>query len=135
MDGPQAPSVTPPPQGLPPRRLAVLELRERDGRLAQIVDVTRWPLTLGRALDNDVVLADAHVAAHHARIVLDAQGVPMLQALPSRNGVVIEHAAGVRRLSDGEQAALAQPARARLGHTVLRLRLPEQLPVPLQARL
>ena len=29
---------------------------------------TRWPLRIGRALDNDLVLADPHVAPHHLRI-------------------------------------------------------------------
>jgi len=40
----------------------------------------RWPVTVGRALDCDVVLHDPHVAAHHATLDLVAGGVPGLVA-------------------------------------------------------
>ena len=36
--------------------------------------IERWPVTIGRALDNDVVLSDPHVAPHHATIDLVAGG-------------------------------------------------------------
>lgn len=46
-------------------RLAVLEILDRDGRARIVHPVSQWPLTVGRGLDNDVVLDDPHLAAHH----------------------------------------------------------------------
>jgi len=119
----------------PEHRLALIELQERDGRIGRVVDVWRWPLTLGRAFDNDIVLDDPHVAAHHAVLAPDDEGRLMLQALPSRNGVFVD---GQRA---EERCALpAAGVQLQLGGTRLRLRLPaaalaEELPLPRQATL
>ena len=59
--------------------VAVLELLDRDGHVRQSVAVPHWPLRIGRALDNDVVLSDPHVAAHH--LVLEPSGAAGLAAL------------------------------------------------------
>ncbi|HWH73714.1 MAG TPA: FHA domain-containing protein, partial [Methylibium sp.] len=48
--------------------LAMVELLDRDGSVAHRIPVRRWPVTIGRAIDCDVVLDDPHVAAHHARL-------------------------------------------------------------------
>ena len=50
--------------------LALLEVLDRDGMVRQAWRIERWPVTIGRALDNDVVLTDPHVAPHHATIDL-----------------------------------------------------------------
>jgi hypothetical protein len=79
--------------------LALLEVLERDGRVRRSVPVAAWPLTLGRALDNDVVLDDPHVAPHHLRIEPGADGQPEVLVLPSVNGLDRgrqRHAAGAR---------------------------------------
>lgn len=52
------------------RRLALIELLERDGRVSRVLDVHAWPLCLGRALDNDLVIDDPHLAAHHATLAV-----------------------------------------------------------------
>lgn len=99
-------------------RVALIEFIERDGRVGRSADVWRWPLTLGRALGNDVVLDDPHVGAHHARLAPDNEGRLWLTALPTRNGVLL----------DGQRVAGATPvppagAQLQLGATRLRLRL------------
>ncbi len=48
--------------------LALLEARDRNGTLLGIVPVTHWPVTVGRALGNDLVLDDPHIAPQHLRI-------------------------------------------------------------------
>ena len=68
-------------------RIAQVELLDGDGRVQRAWDVAAWPLAIGRALDNDLVLHDPHVAAHPARLDLDEQGRLVLCALASRNGV------------------------------------------------
>ena len=82
-------------------RLALIEVFERDGRPGRSTSVHRWPLTLGRALDNDVVLDDPHVAAHHATLAPDSQGRLQLVVGDSVNGVTVgrtRHTAGAQLL-------------------------------------
>ncbi len=101
----------------PEERVALIEWLDRDGHVQRSTDVPRWPLSLGRALDNAVVVDDPHVAAHHARLDLDAEGRLVLQALPSVNGVQL----GGRAVS-GSVALPDTAAELQLGTTRLRLR-------------
>jgi hypothetical protein len=104
----------------PEDRLALIESIERDGRATRSVDVHRWPVTLGRALDNLVVLDDPHVAAHHAHIAPDEQGRLVLTVLESRNPVQLDG----RPLAAGTRVALPQGgATLHVGASRLRLRL------------
>ena len=71
----------------PEERLALIELLGRDARVQRTQDVRAWPLTLGRALDNTVVLDDPHVAARHATLAPDADGRLLLQVGDTVNGL------------------------------------------------
>ena len=104
--------------------LAVLDVLDRDGQPRQTFVVHHWPLRIGRALDNEVVLSDPHLAAQHLRIAPDAHGLA-LHVGATRNGVQL----GSKRLSTHEQAVLAAdgaPHEFTAGRTRLRLRLPGQ---------
>jgi hypothetical protein len=119
-----AADVAPPAPAAPgaPATLAVIDVFDRDGHPRQTFHVTRWPLRVGRALDNDIVLGDAHVATHHLSIGPEAAGLT-LHVGDTRNGVAL----GRRRLARGERAVLAPdgpPIDLMLGRTPLRLRLP-----------
>ena len=84
------------------------------------VDVQSWPLTLGRALDNQVVIDDPFVAAHHARIDADEAGALSLTVLDTLNGVELN---GVH-LKAGQSASLGKFGTSlTLGQTQLQLRL------------
>jgi hypothetical protein len=102
-------------------RLALIEVVERDGRVRQQFGVTRWPVTIGRALDADLVLDDPHVAARHAVLAPDAEGRLWLEVGDTRNGLRL----GRRVLKAGQRTALAsaQGEAWQLGHTRLRMRL------------
>jgi hypothetical protein len=91
----------------------------------RLVDVHAWPLRVGRALDNDLVLSDPHVAPHHATVTLEDDGSLRLSVGDSRNGVRIEQGRGQQLLRAGEQAPLPALARWHLGHSQLLLRLPQ----------
>jgi hypothetical protein len=111
-------------------RLALIECQEREGRALRMLDVHAWPLTIGRALDNDLVLDDPCAAAHHARLAPDAQGQLLLQALPGLNGLRV----GRRQLAPGQSLALGpEGARLQIGHARLRLRLPGEVLAPERA--
>lgn len=113
-------------------RLALIEVFERDGRVARCVSVQRWPLTLGRALDNDVVLDDPHVAAHHATLQADDQSQLTLIVGDSINGVNV----GSDRFAAGARVALPVTGAAmQIGAIKLRLRLPGETLAPERALL
>lgn len=110
----------------PEDRIALIEVLGRDGRVRRTLDVHRWPVTVGRALDNTLVLDDAHLAPHHATLAPDDAGRLTLRVGDTVNGVTL---AG-RRVAAGGRAALP-PAGAllQLGGQRLRLRLAgEDLP-------
>ena len=107
------------------RRLALIELLGRDGQVARTLDVWRWPLTLGRALDNDIVIDDPHLAAQHARLAPGEDGVLRLHALPSRNGVQLAGRTVTAPTPLPEAGGLLQ-----LGATKLRQRLPGETLAP-----
>ena len=110
----------------PADRLALIEVLGRDGRPGRSIHVAAWPLDIGRALGNHLVVDDPHVAARHARIEADEHGALHLQVLETRNGLGVSG----QRLAAGARLALpAGGATLQLGQTRLRLRLPgEQLP-------
>ncbi|HKX94724.1 MAG TPA: FHA domain-containing protein, partial [Methylibium sp.] len=71
----------------PTRPLAMIELLDRDGAVAHRIPVRRWPVTIGRAIDCDVVLDDPHAAPHHATIDGPQADAPArLVVGPSVNG-------------------------------------------------
>ena len=102
--------------------LSFVEILDRDGQPRQSFAVHEWPLRIGRALDNDVVLSDAHTAAHHLSIQPTEQGLTLTIA-DTRNGAAL----GRKRLRSGDSAVLATdgaPIELTVGRTHLRLRLP-----------
>ncbi|MBS0449020.1 MAG: FHA domain-containing protein [Proteobacteria bacterium] len=106
---------------VPPRGL--VEVIDRDGQARQSFLVTHWPLRIGRALDNDVVLSDPHVAAHHAEIALDAEGPALVVGADAHNAVQV----GTRRLQAGDRSLLVPHAGdavdLHIGRTHLRVRI------------
>ena len=62
--------------------------------------------TLGRALDNDVVIADSRVSRHHVQLVLDRRGV-VARDLGSTNGTSVAGRKGAEhRLAEGDELSL-----------------------------
>ena len=111
-------------------RIALIEILDRDGRVARCVDVLCWPLSLGRALGNDLVLDDPHVAAEHAQLQLDDSGALRLSVGDTVNGVTVNdqtHSAG-ERVPLPTTGALLQ-----VGGLRLRLRLPGETLAPERA--
>lgn len=109
-------------------RQGVLEVRERGHRLAQAMPIAHWPCTLGRGLEADIILTDPAVAGAHLRLTRSAEGAVLVQVLDARNGVV--HGKQLEKTGSFEWPA-DQPLY--VGHTELRLRLPDQALAPTQA--
>lgn len=104
---------------------ALIEVLDRDGQVRQSVPVHAWPLRVGRALDNDLVLSDPHVAPRHLTIAPNERGQLELTVGDTGNGVQL----GGRRLDAGARTTLPLGGEAldlSAGRTRLRLRLPGQ---------
>lgn len=100
--------------------LAILEVVDRDGQARHSVVVRRWPLRVGRALDNHMVLSDPFVAPHHFQVEAGEEGL-QLSVDATSNGVQV----GRKRLHSGEQhrwPADSAPLELIAGRTRLRLR-------------
>ena len=98
--------------------LAIVEVLDRDGRARTAVPVRRWPITIGRAVDCDVVLDDPYVAARHATIG-EADGRLQIGVGETVNGVWIRK----RRAAAGERVELQPGDTIQIGGTRLRIRL------------
>jgi hypothetical protein len=98
------------------------ELLGRRGEVLARMRVAHWPLRVGRALDNDIVVDDPHVAAHHFEIAADGERL-LVRDRGSLNGVWLDG----RRLDD---APVTPGARLDFGHSHLRLRRPDEPVAP-----
>lgn len=105
-------------------QLIHVEVLGRTGDVAQRVPLTALPATIGRAYDNDVIIDDPFVAAHHLRIERLDDGKVHVVDLGSRNGLHLMHPR--RRVAE---ATIGGDQRVRIGHTVLRFRS-RDWPVP-----
>jgi len=94
-----------------------VEILGRHGEVVIRHAVAAFPVTIGRAYDNDVIVDDPYVAPHHARIARTDSGTLEIVDLGTRNGLARVGTRG--RL---ERAAVDPAARYRIGHTQLRVR-------------
>jgi hypothetical protein len=96
----------------------ILEIQRRS--LYEYLRVERFPFTVGRSLDNDLILSDPTVSPHHLRIDRDPDGRLLLTNLSRENGTVHD---GSRLGAEPVEANL--PAYLEVGRVFLRLLSPE----------
>ena len=94
-----------------------VEVLSRHGDVVSRQRFTSTPITIGRAYDNDVVVDDPHVAAHHVRIVRSDEGVLTAEDLGSRNGLYLGRGRDKR-----SEIALDGDHELSIGATMLRVR-------------
>ena len=101
--------------------LGLLEAFDRHGALLARAPITRWPVTVGRGLDCDLVLDDPFVAPAHLRIdrCAEAPHRVQVQVLETRNGARLQRKLHTR----GEQFDWPDGAAIDLGQTHIALRL------------
>ncbi len=97
-----------------------IEVLDRHGSVVtrhRFDDIARWPVRIGRAPDNDIVLDDPHVAPHHAQISMDRDGNLHVDDEGTLNGLINES-------TQQRQARILCSAHplVRLGRTRLRVR-------------
>ncbi len=110
----------------PENRVALVQVLGRDGQCLRSVDIFDWPLTLGRALDQQLVLDDPAIAPAHARLAPDADGRLVLTVGQTINGVGLQLDNGARKLlAAGESTTLPDHSSTlEMGHLRLVVRLP-----------
>lgn len=94
----------------------VVELLHRDGSVLARFPAPNERFTLGRALDNDLVLDDPHAAAHHAEIHFMGNHRATLKDLGSLNGIAPQ------RGKKAAEISIQSPDIFRVGASWIRLR-------------
>jgi hypothetical protein len=68
----------------------ILEIPSRS--LAQYYRLDKFPITIGRAYDNDIILSHRSISAHHLKIDKTANGELLIENLSRENGTQINKA-------------------------------------------
>ena len=104
-----------------PTTLGLIEAFDRHGALLARAPVTRWPVTVGRALDCDLVLDDPCVAPRHLRIdrAADEPRTVQVEVLETRNGARLQR----KHHRQGERFDWPEGVPIDLGRAHLALRL------------
>ncbi len=91
-------------------------LMEEGPDAGAVFDLGEGAITLGRGVDNDIVLDHAEISRHHAEVGISPLGTVVLQDLNSTNGTFIEGepVSGSVRLHHDQSFSLADVARFRL---------------------
>ncbi|GAB4060244.1 hypothetical protein GCM10028775_75160 [Catellatospora paridis] len=97
---------------------AAPELRWADAAGERVHPLIKPTTTIGRSPDNDIVLDDASVSRHHARVVRNAEGFH-LEDLNSFNGTTIG-----KRTFHGDWAPLPDESKLHIGDIPLRFAQP-----------
>lgn len=101
--------------------LGLIEAFDRHGALLARAPITRWPVTVGRALDCDLVLDDPFVAPTHLRIdrAADAPRTVRVEVLETRNGARLQR----KHHGKGDRFDWPDGTPVDLGQTHIALRL------------
>jgi|GEM_PF-1546771 len=107
----------------------VIEIGAHDGDDAVThMTVAAFPLRIGRGYNNDIILPDPHINAHHADIIHNGTSW-VLRDMGSENGCAING-----KKCTGPETALRSGDKVTLGRTSLRIFDPQH-PVPAVTRL
>jgi pSer/pThr/pTyr-binding forkhead associated (FHA) protein len=109
--------------------LQISEPTEGTGLSQRQVEVHQWPVTIGRALDNDLIICDPFIAPHHATLSQEGEQFS-IAVLQTANGVTLANGKTVHAL---EHSTFLPNEAALFGQTRITLlddawsRLPERI--------
>lgn len=105
--------------------ILLVEVLDRRGRVRERVRLDRYPVHIGRAYSNDVILEDRFVSPAHLAVREDESGMLIACDLDSVNGSwLVEDGRRVREFP------IESALRMRLGETVIRFVRPDHLVAP-----
>ena len=113
--------------------LGLLQAHDRTGALVARVEVTQWPVTVGRSLASTLVLDDLHVAPDHLLIDRSPDGGTggsiRVRVMDTSNGVLHHQHQRHRMCRRGEDFDWARGEDLAIGRLKLSLRLADE-PLP-----
>ena len=89
----------------------IIEVPGRSNHVPELQKFKAEKISIGRGFDNDLVLSDPHVCAHHAVLEIDASGEVLLHDLGSVNGTFMHNHVAVEgscRLKSGDDFYLGK---------------------------
>jgi len=92
--------------------------------------VDDFPVTVGRALDNDVILSDLSVSPYHLEIEKREDGGHQIQNLSTENGTKVNK----EKLHEGQGLQVSLPVSLWLGNSKIRLLSPDMKVEPTRVR-
>lgn len=95
----------------------VLEVLEKSGKVRERLRLGSFPVTIGRAYDNDIILDDEYVSPRHLLIERDEQGALRAVDLNSENGLY-----QIPSLQRVDALAIATDNQLLVGGTHIRIR-------------
>ena len=95
----------------------IIEVLDRFGKVRERYKLSRFPIRIGRAYNNDIILDDNYVSPEHVEILLDGDGHVLVTDLQSENGLFSLHP-----LRQHEVLTAEENQRIRIGHTDIRIR-------------
>ena len=98
----------------------ILEILDRFGKVRERHKLDQFPIRIGRAYDNDVILDDPYVSPHHLELLQDGNGHVLMTDLNSENGLFSLHP-----LARHDVLSIEDNQRVRVGHTDIRVRSTE----------
>lgn len=95
----------------------IVEILDRFGKVRERHRLEQFPVRVGRAYNNDIILDDPYVSEKHVEILQDGNGHVLVADLKSDNGLFSLHP-----LQRHDVINLEDNQRIRIGHTDLRFR-------------
>lgn len=83
--------------------------------------VDQFPATIGRALDNDIILSDLSVSPHHLKIDKTENGDIEVTNISDENGTTLNK----EEMAEGQGNLISCPSTLWLGHSKIRLLSPD----------
>lgn len=90
------------------------------------IKVDTFPATIGRALDNDIILSDLSVSPHHLKIDKTEKGDIEVTNISTENGTTLNK----ERMAEGQGSLIHCPSTLWLGHSKIRLLSPDMAVEP-----
>lgn len=100
--------------------MIILEILDRSGRVRERVRLSSFPVTIGRAYDNHIILDDEYVSPRHLTIDRDEQGALRIVDLRSENGLY-----RMPSLTRVDAVPIAADNQLLVGSTHIRIRRPD----------
>lgn len=109
--------------------IVFVEIMDRQQQVKQRILVKQFPVTIGRAYSNDIIVDDPYIRPTHARIELDNEGEIVIVDTESKNGI---QSSG--KTKEAFRVSDRKGLKVTLGNTPIRLRTPEFILEPTRTR-